>query len=101
MLDSQIDPSVGAGSAVVTLTASTATRLTTAKSGGERGIVLTADPANTSDIFVGVSNTVTNVVGWFTWFRPESGPLIIPVGDPSGLFLYTTGTGQKFGWAAL
>jgi hypothetical protein len=87
--------------AVVSLMASTATQLTTVRTSGARGVVITADPANTSDIFIGTTTGVTNAAAWFAYVRPAFGPVILPISDASQLYLYSTGTAQKFGWSVI
>lgn len=86
---------------VVTLTASTPTRLTTTRTTSVRGVVITADPANGSPIYVGTTNDLSATAKWMAIVLPAYGPILIPISDASKLYLYTTGTSQKFGWAVV
>lgn len=100
-LESQIQRTTQTTPAVVSLAATTAARLTTSRTSAFRGIVVTADPANTAAIYFGTDADVTNTAKWFAVALPAYGPILIPVTDASGLYAYTTGSSHKFGWAAV
>jgi len=100
-LEREIAQSPGDTPEVVTLVASTATQLTTARTSCARGIVITAHPSNGSAIYVGTDDDVTDGAKWFAIIEPAFGPVLIPVADASSLWVYTTGSSQKFGWCPL
>lgn len=100
-LEREIPQSPNTTPAVVTLTASTPTRLTTMRTTAARGIVITADSANGSPIYVGTTNDLSATAKWMAIVLPAYGPILIPISDASKLYLYTTGTSQKFGWAVV
>jgi hypothetical protein len=85
---------------VVTLTASTRARLTATATAGKVGITLAADPANTSDVYIGDAS-VTNTVSWMAVINPTNSPVLIPIKDASKLYAYSTGTSQKYAWSVL
>ena len=101
MLSEQIRADFSISPQVKTLTASTAAQLATGPGGGVRGILLRADINNNAAIYVGRDNTVTDSVGWTAIIMPLDPTLLIPIGDASKIWLYTTGTGQKIGWSAV
>lgn len=86
---------------VATLIAATATQLSATKTAAKRGILISADPHNNEAIFIGNSHQVTDAQKWMACVTSTGGPVTIPISDASNLWVYTTGVGQKFGWAAI
>ena len=100
-MDGPINAEFGIAPQVKTLTASTAMQLATEHGGGVRGILLRADFNNGSAIYIGASNALTDSVGWTAILMPLDPTLLIPIGDASKIWLYTTGIDQKVGWSAV
>jgi len=101
MLADKINSGFGIVPQVKVLTTATAVQLTTGHGGGARGILLRADFNNNAAIYIGSDNTVSDTVGWTAIVMPLDPTLLIPIGDASNIWLYTTGTGQKIGWSAV
>ncbi len=98
-LQSAIASDFGTAPTTVTLTASTPTRLTTARTSAKSGVYIHADTANGSPVYFGDEHV--DASHWTAVLEAHDSPLTIPLADASKVYAYTTGSGQRFGWSAI
>jgi hypothetical protein len=66
-----------------------------------RGVLIRSDDSNTASVYIGTANVRADNSESGGVPLPAGQSIVIPIADPSGLFLISTDTDQDISWLSL